>query len=161
MSGLASCFGTSMPRAGVTVAPLTVIINCDLHYCHSGMVTVHTITPTLFTSSIVPANSNYVIPSEGTAVGAVNRAVVPIDWWRGPDQPNVPETHKDLDSHTSLAPVFSVATDSPYYRHYCPSDYTPKSAPTTTVTTSKPAQPVNSESLHFPSRPPSFSTFTA
>ncbi|KAF3050634.1 hypothetical protein E8E11_003293 [Didymella keratinophila] len=39
--------------------------------------------------------------------------------------------------------------------------HTPKPHPTTMLTTSKPVEPVESASLHLPSAPPSFETFTA
>jgi len=184
MSALASCHGTPTLHAGpvaapevtfppavaapVTREPITVTIDCSRHYCHSRMETVYTITPTPYTYPIVPATSGFAVPPEVTHVDAVNKAFVPIDWWRGPNESNVPEAPKEIKSihgpiqrHSSSVPMSSVATDSPCYRHYCPSGYTPKPTPTTMVTTSKPVQPVESASLHFPSAPPSFETFTS
>lgn len=174
MSDLASCHGTPTPRSGpaaapevtsppavtapVTREPITVTIDCSRHHCHSGMETVYTIIPTPYTHPIVPATSGFTVPPKVTPGGAANKAFVPIDWWRGPNEPNVPEAPKDIKSHSTIS---SVATDSPCYRHYCPSGHMPKPVLTTLTTTSKPVQPMESASLHFPSVPPSFSTFTA
>lgn len=185
MAGLAACYSTSTPRAGPVAAlevtspvaaittaarePITVTIDCNRHYCHSGMETVYTIAPTPYTYPIVPATSGFAPPPEVTHVDAANKAFIPIDWWRGPNESIVPDAPKTLEGahgpiqrHSPLALVSSVKTDSPCHRYYCPSGHTPaKPTPTTMLTTSKPARPVVSVSMSFPAAPPSFETFTA
>ena len=183
MADLTSCHGTPTPRsdpvatseftapvaAATTAArePITITIDCNRHYC-LGIETVYTISPTPYTYPIVPATSGFAIPPEVAPVAAVNKIFVPIEFWRGSNESIVPDAPKTLDGvhgpiqrHSSAAPKPSVATNSPCYRHYCPSDSTPKPHPTTMLTTSKPAQPVESASLHFPSALPFFETLTA
>ncbi|KAL1653715.1 hypothetical protein SLS61_003864 [Didymella pomorum] len=185
MADLTSCHGTPTPRSGLlatseftapvsaattaTREPITVMIDCKRHHC-LGIETVYTITPTPtpYTYPIVPATSGFAIPPEVTPVGEPRAVFVPIEFWRGPNEPvvrNASKTlggvHGPIQRRSSFAPKPSVATDSPCYRHYCPSGFTPKPAPTTMMTTSKPVPPVESASLYFPTAPPSFETFAA
>jgi hypothetical protein len=168
------CFGSPTPRSGPAVLPettapaaaaaslvdepITVTIDCNRHYCTSGMATIYTITPTPYTYPIIPATSDFAAPPVPTHVAG---AFVPIDWWRGPGQPVLPDAPEDLygpiQRHSSTAAVSSLSPNDPCFRHYCRPGHTPaKPTPTTMLTATKPFEPVMSVSLHFPDAPPRY-----
>ncbi|KAF1926795.1 uncharacterized protein M421DRAFT_422402 [Didymella exigua CBS 183.55] len=127
--------------------PYAVTIDCNRHYCISGMPTIRTITPTPHPYPVLPpATSGFAVPSKPTLVNEARDAFVPVDWWRGPGKPVVPDAPKGLDGiygpieqTSSVESVFSVATNDPCFRHYCPSGYTPGAPdPTTMLTETKP-----------------------
>lgn len=168
---MAACYSTSTPREGSVAAPkvtspvavtttaapepTTMIIDCNRHYCHSGMETVKTNTPAPYTYPIMPANSGFSPPPEATHVDAVNKTFISIDWWRGPSESNVSDAPKALEGvhapiqrHSPFVPVSSIAAGSPCYPHYCPLGQTrAKPTPTTMLTTSKPVCPAGRVSV--------------
>ncbi|KAJ4378796.1 hypothetical protein N0V86_005669 [Didymella sp. IMI 355093] len=169
------CFSSPTLRSGSAVPPETttsagiaaselimVTIAYSRHYCTSGMATIYTITPTPYTYPIIPATSDFAAPPVPTHVA---KAFVPIDWWRGPGQPVLPDApeglHGPIQRHSSMASTSSLSPNDPCFRHYCPLGHTPaKPLPTTMLTATKPFEPVVSVSLHFPDTPPVVSTPT-
>lgn len=176
-------FGIPAPTSGFAMPPeatppataapaidktYTMTIDCNKHYCTSGMQTVYTITPTPYTYTSFPSpTSGFVVPPEPNPVSKALDAGVPIDWWRGPGQPVLPDAPEGINGpiqrHSSVSPILSVATNDPCYRHYCPprhsaSKFNPM--PTTMLTTVKLVESVVSATLHFQDLPPHV-TFTA
>ncbi|KZM24632.1 hypothetical protein ST47_g4281 [Ascochyta rabiei] len=94
-------------------------IDCNRHYCPTNTRSVSTTssTPLPTTHPVIPPTEPYttqrpaVPPQVTTPTINTRNAGVPIDWWRGPGQPIVPDHHME-----AIAPRSSDCE-----LHYCPS----------------------------------------
>jgi hypothetical protein len=127
-------------------------IKCARHYCPTpahmksrptndvpnlpiiGPSTLPVAQPT----STSATSSHFAMPPE-----VIPRAM-PIDWWRGPNHPVLPDVPGGIvgpiQRHSVSSPISSTSTKDPCYLHYCPSGFS-IAAPATMSTGFKPTEP--------------------
>ncbi|XPS67938.1 hypothetical protein M3J07_000232 [Ascochyta lentis] len=139
-------------------------IDCNRHYCPTNAPSPSPAPTSLPTTSypLLPPTESFTtkrpaVPPEVTAPALPARnAAVPIDWWRGPNQPVGP-----VESIESIESIESTHT-SDCKLHYCPSwkaslvDPVRSSSTkkTTTTTLSTVVLPTGTERTSFPAVPP-------
>lgn len=105
VSSTSSTERTAIPtewwRGPEGAATPTYTIDCNRHYCPSGQaaVIVPTLSPIVTPPVVEPTgtrttSSHFAIPPPVTSLAV--EAAVPIDWWRGPGQPVLPDAPEGL-----------------------------------------------------------------